>query len=517
MTTQQPGGLVYADGSPIPPEALAPARTAMSRSFTNGGVRSRLRPGSRAPMASGRGHRDARTIETLIRDCQHLLRNDPIAKAIVASLVVSVVGADPALEARSADKDWNTSTEARFKEWCTLHADVTGQTTLAGLAGQIVEEWASDGATLVHRVKRGEDAGMKVGIELIEAMRLKNPSGQQDNDEWHGGVKLNNGVPLGYQVHNWNETGTALVVGAGEFKDTAVATLINRPGGARSGVYRTEPGLASSVDRFEKLQQAETSTLEAYTKAAMLALLVQRDLAEGVGLERMAARQRVTTGDAVSEQDAIDRGVMGPGMAVEMMPGEKIEQIKSQYPTTAFDQMLWTQLQSLCASMDTCVELAFFKLDKNWANSRAAIAVAWERIKLYQNHLIAKFLSPVYHMWLRAEINSGRIGYVDGWDRHEWYLPSRPVLDTKTEYEANLIGLSSGQVTHKRVLRMLGYGDREAFIEQFKIEAKDNAEAGLSYGNPKQTTRSEQVPGEPDPYELEPVDASDTKDGARDD
>lgn len=493
--------LVDPSGAPFPPEALRPGgATAMHNSYTNGGARSRHRPGRTGPKASGKGHRDPRTTETLIRDCQQAARNNLVARALLNARITCVVGADTSVQARSADKRWNREAEARFAEWSHLHADVTRQTDLNGLAAQLVENGCTDGDTLVVKVVTGSGAGTRLGLELVEGLRVANRANSQDTRDTHGGVELRGGVPVGYRVHDWNDQGTMLELGGGRLVPASDAWMVPNPRDVRAGSYRTMPALSLVVDRLEVIDKSDKAAWKAYEIASSIALLITRDLASGQSLNRLQAQAMVDAELASSVEQAERDGVEWDyGTAHEFAPGESAQGFKPEHPVTGFDVMLWTELQAVCAALDINLELAFAKHDKSWAASRSAIASTWKNIAFLQRAYRVTFLDRVYRAWLQTEIHAGRLEPVEGYDRFEWVQPAPPVLDREREFKGQLVGLSGGLTTHDKALRELGMGDRDGFMEQFRLERKENTEAGLTYADPVQTTKSEQVDADGEP------------------
>ena len=497
--SEAPAVLYDANNNPIPRSVYAPqGPLALSRSFDNGGPRARTRPGISGPVASGRGHRDHRSLETLIRDCQQLGRNDIVAKAINTSRVTYVIGPSPSLQAQSDNDSWNEETERKFRVWCEREADATGQTTLAGLARQVVENWGFEGDTLVRKIVTGSGVDMRVSLELIEALRLKNENGGQDDETHHGGVELENWKPKAYWVHDWNPTGTMLEIGSGRAVPASHAWMVANPREVRSGVYRTQPAFSASIDRLENVDKASEAQMKAFQLAAFLALVLMMDQASGTTIEDMQAQGMITANMARTAKEARDRGTWDLGTVLTLQPGEKVEQVDPKHPVTGFDTMLWTELQLVCSDLDTCLELVFAKLDKSWANSRAAISVVWEKVLENQDAAKTMFLNRAYRLWLQCEIHTGRTAKVPGWDRFEWILPAKPVLDQMSEFKGNQIGLSSSQTTLEKVLRQSGVADVRGHMKKLVEQAEFMRTHGLSFGHPVQTTRSELVQEEVD-------------------
>ena len=441
--------LVDSSGQPL----YYRAPSAMHNSHRNT-KRGRTRGGSRGPIGSNNAHNDSRSIEDLIRDCTALKRSNHLAQAVIGARSDHVVGSKPAVEARTSNKKWNKLVEARFADWCD-QCDITKQLSLSEIASAVVNSWDCTGGMIAHKFLSPE--GNRPSLQMIDVIRLMNPKGKPDSKNYHGGVELSESTlsPLRYHIADWNDQGTSLDHDPKAYNAENIL-LINNPHLQDINQHRTVPRLSSVIDRFETIERAGTSTWGAYELATYIALFIIRAQAQGISVSEQIAQASVTTG---------------------------------------FDVMFWTELQAVCSGMGLPIELVLMRFIRNFAASRAAISVGWKKIEKYQEALKRRFLKPVYVWWLANEQIEGRIPYgpQDEWMKSEWFLPSQPVLDENTELDGLIKGLASGVYTLEYVLRRLGMGDREEHIAKIKIEAKDNLDAGITYGQPVQTSRSEQV------------------------
>lgn len=138
-------------------------------------TRTRLRAGSRARGGSDDSHRDWRTLYNLRRDCQSLVRNNPLARAVVERIAALAVGRGWTPQVKSGDADWDRTIERLWKRRANacnesgeldLCADVTGQLSLHSMARAIIEHQMVDGAVGLVRITGGS-------WQPIEAERFK--------------------------------------------------------------------------------------------------------------------------------------------------------------------------------------------------------------------------------------------------------------------------------------------------------------------------------------------------------
>ncbi len=472
--------LILPNGDPWVPKAS-------TSSFDNA-TRGRGRPGSHAPLASPNAHRDQRTLEALIRDCEALARNNHLVRAMLTAKADMIVGHRPTVEARTSDNNWNRETEKRFLDWSCEACDNAGQLSLNQYATAVVKAWDTAGGLLIHKLaERG-----RVRMEAIEVARLRNPGGKPDTRTMHAGVELTEGGrPVRYHVADWSTYGTFVESKTTEV-DASNAWLLNNPRLLDANQHRTEPGLASVVDRLETLDRAVESTFGAYELATYIALFIERADPQQ-NIEDQMAQAAVQAGLATSTQDAIERGVWQPLGVMQGRIGEKVTQIKPEFPSTSFDQLFWTELHTIAAALDLPLEIAFMRFIRNWSASRSAVSVAWRAVEVYQRVLVDRFLRPVYRWWLANEQISGRIAQREDWRDCEWFMPTMPMLDPKQELEAQLMALGGGLKLHETALRETGQGDRATFITKWDREQQENRAIGLRYAQPVQVNRSETV------------------------
>lgn len=468
---------------------LGPSPRAVLGSFRNT-QRSRLRAMPTPPVASSSGHRDSRSLDLAIRDCRALCRDSEIASAIQSSASDCIVGDHVGLLADGPYDAWNAEVEQRFARWAE-RCEVTGQLSLADVLGSCVSEALEAGSLLINKIAAGEARpGM---LQLVEADRLGNPRGLGDDDRLRAGVETDAmGRVLAYHVRTWDRHQTSFKpettrVPAGD------AWLINDPFVVRPGAYRTEPRLLRVVDRIENLEIARDSSLAAYELSTLIALFISREDPTGTINSQLAqaiAGATAEAGGSETEAEVKRRGPWQPGLVMEGGVNEKATTIQPSHPTTAFDQMLWTELQVIAAGLGMPPEVVWFRFIRNYSASRAALAVYWRSVLRYRQRLEAAFLRPMYRWWLLGEIRAGRIDDPDptgadesmSFTRCRFIWPPMPQLDPKAEAEAAAFELSAGLSTHAQALLRLHGEDRRDFIKAREKELEWEREHGFTVG-----------------------------------
>lgn len=170
---------------------------------------------------------------------------------------------------------------------------------------------------------------------------------------------------------------------------------------------------------------------------------------------------------------------MGPGTAIHLAPGEKVQFGNPNIPTAGFE----TFVKSICRLVGAALEIPYDVLvkefDSSYSASRGALLEAWEAFKMRRSWLVDKFCQPVYETWLAEAVARGRIkapGFFDdpllraAWCGARWIGPVQGQLDPKKEAEAAIMLTDCGIKTHEQITRELGGGDWEENVEQLKIE-----------------------------------------------
>ncbi len=465
----------------IAARVLVGAPVAVAGSFRNA-ARTRLRVGPRPPIAGQTAHRDQRTLDELIADCEDLARNNHLVRAMLSANRDVVVGHAPAVEPTSDDAAWNDRVRERFEDWAAGRADVYGQHGFWDLAGEVVTRAETAGGIIAHRVRDGDGT---IRVELIDVIRLRNPNNGRDTETMRGGVELDGrGVrPVRYHIADFDATGAYLRTASTRPLPASVATLINCPRLLAAGQWRAEPGLASVVDRLEVLDRTTEAAFAAYEIAANNALVVTRDFARsGASVESELAAAVVAAGEADSTEEAIREGVWRAGTILEFDGDTNVNQIDSPHPSTPFQEAFWSEMMAIAASIDLPLEIVYYRYIRNFHASRSAIATAWRRIQARQAWLTRQFVKPVYRAWLAGEIRAGRVEAVEGWDRCGVRLATMPVLDPKVEVEATSAKLAAGLITHEAALAEHGVTDREAFMARRAAELEEERRIGLRTG-----------------------------------
>ncbi|MEM1185231.1 MAG: phage portal protein [Planctomycetota bacterium] len=451
--------------------------------------RSRRIGGRRAPVASGQGHRDPRTLEELIRQCQDAARNSYYLRPVLSAERSLTIGATPSLRPATDDDAWNAEAADLFAAWAST-AEVTGQLGLWDLAGATLTAWQTDGCCFVHKVDRPDG---ELALEFIEGLRLRNPTAGVDTERLKSGVEIDEGGrPNAVHVASWDARGQWLT-GSPVRVPIENGFLLNNYRLHQPGVVRAEPGLASVIDIVATLEAGTHGAITSYELATYLSLIWLREHPEAGGAAEQLAGAAVADGDARDEDDAHERGELGPMSQLIGDVGDKVFQFKPEHPTTAFNVMLLDMLRLIASALDMPMGAAYAYFIRNYHASRSEMSVMWPRFGVRQRVLTDRLIVPVWCAWVERAVYAGRLSSPPkGWRRPVVSLASMPVLDESTDVRVVTEAVAAGAMKpSSMVARIAGRTDFGAFVREYRTEMEMLREAGIEPGaKPVQVTAS---------------------------
>ena len=458
-------------------DLMAGRAKALSSSFTDA-KRTRLQPGTRPASGSAQAHRDRWSREQHRRECQHLLRNNPVAIALVERVCDLVIGEGPQLACLSTDEAWNTEAQRLFAEWSDA-CDVTGRLSLADCLENALTACHTDGRVLWVKV----DDGRGGRIQEIEDERIGKPNAAADTERLKAGVGLDAaGRPETYWVTEWRADGANTTTVPRPIDARFVIELCN-PRVRAPGVYAPEPILAPVVHELELLDDSIESTAIAYRIATMLAMVI-KTTNPGDTLAAFAAASggdgEYTTTPASGDPSEFE---WQPASTLHLSPGEDAGQITPAHPATGVDKYAWMMVQVVAARLGVPVDLTHFVMDGNYSATRARLAVAW-RAQARTRRMVSRAFNRVARWKLTEWVDAGVLPEVERWDRFECKMPPMLILDPKAEIETRLTAIDGLLMDYETASRELGLGDHAGTVRSLEEQTARIRKAGLERVRP---------------------------------
>lgn len=470
----------------LPRSGSAPTQWASAGSY-RGASTTRLRKAGATPR-SGDAHRDRSSRLKLGGGAEDLLRNHPLARAIVQRRIDLVVGDGFTLQVRTDDEAWNREVEERFNAWADNQqergADVRGLLSLDEMAANAV--WAG----CVH----GDIAFLKLDtgqLQAIEAPRIVNPGRVQDSTRFRGGVEVDEfGRPVALHASEWSESGQVITPGTRRIPWEFVCFYCN-PQQVRSDATRGEPQLAASLQRYEDLDEYDLAVRAAARMAACFGLVIRSNtpgpLAGNLIGESVAGEGDVSG----STQREIE---FAPGMVPMLRPGEDVTQINPSQPGAGYTDFVFSQVMMVGA--DLAMPLFLSMLDGrqvNLASMRALLQIVYRSFFREQRCLELRLYRPVYRFIVSRWIREGSLRLptrkagseltgdpLRDWERHSWSPPPPPMMDAKAEIEAADAAFNARLKSKSRIAGELFGLDWNSEIRQIAAESKLMTEAGVA-------------------------------------
>lgn len=435
--------------------------------------RDRLRYGTPPGGGAAQVHRDRWSLERLRRDCQELMRKNPLARAMVAQDQAMTVADGFTLQCQSDDPDWNEEAEAKFNEWADNEADITGTRSLDDIANAVVYAWDVDGDMAALMTNRGS-------LQCVEAERIVSPSGPgaMDSRTLSQGVQMDLfGRPVTFHVGEWRDD-----FGSVEYQTTPVAAehvlWLPNPMANIPGAVRGEPQLCATIDRFERIERYSEAVTVAAQMAAMTALVIKHSNPGGMAAALSGEDIDNSLGDTERHIDWKPAGVM------ELANGDDVEQIDPKQPTANYWEFVKAQVAQIAVDLGLPYLVAMLDASEgNLANTRAVVELASRRVWRKQYVLQRRFYSPVYRWKVGEWVDSGELREPsknpESWRKHEFTPPPRPVMDPLTELQAATLARDSRFKSRKRIVaEMTGQPFRQLNAE-LKAEIDDEREQGI--------------------------------------
>lgn len=442
-------------------------------------------------------------LPTLVSRSRDLTRNHGVAAGAMQTLSDNVVGtglrlsATPDYKALGKDKawadEWARDVESQWRAWAeSTDCDAANSLNFAGLTSLVFRSSLINGEALALPLwldRRGND--FATTIQLVEADRLSNPIGKQDNKTLRAGIEIDAyGAPRAYHIRKNHPGDAYLGAGGGSEQDwqrIPVRTAFGRKrvlhihDKERTGQHRGKPLLSSIMPMFKMLDHYERSELQAAVVNAMIAAFIETPL-DGESIGEMFGG---STDDYIAARNEWDVKLQG-GSIIPIFPGDKVAPFTPSRPNNGYGQFVENILRHIGAGLNIPFELLMKDFSKtNYSSARAALLEAWRYFNAQRQWLSTYWARPVYELWLEEAINKGRIDAPDfyerkaAWTRCKWIGPGRGWVDPVKEAKAAHLRMQIGLSTLEDECASQGL-DWEEVLEQLAREKAKITELGLT-------------------------------------
>lgn len=472
----------------------------------NGASRSRRQTSTWRP---GGGSADADLLPDLpeLRErSRDLMRNAPLARGAVNTVVTNVVGPGLKLQSQidwevlglSEDEAarWERQAEREFSLWAeSKDCDASRVQTFDGLQQVALRSALESGDVFAaHRFIERRSGPYALAIQMVEGDRVSNPNNQPDGSQLSNGNFISGGIEVdrngaAVAAHILTAHPGAFRVWRNVRKWTRVPFYGDATGRRRilhiydrlrPGQSRGEPYLAPVTETLKQLDRYSEAEIMAAVVSSFFTVFTTTE--GGQGLDPTALQSE--TGGKASDDDL----KLGAGMIIDLDHGEKVEIAKSDRPNQAFDGFVMSVLRQIGVALELPFEVLIKHFTASYSAARAAILEAWKFFRKRRAWLVVEFCQPVYEAWLYEAVARGRIvapGFMTdpairkAYCGTVWTGPSQPALDPKKENEAFEIDEDRGWLTAGEITAMKNGGDWDRNITRRGAEERRRRAAGL--------------------------------------
>lgn len=464
-------------------------------------------------------------LPTLRARARDLARNAPLAGAALNAQVTNVVGTGLSMQAQpdaaalgltdDEARDWADHTEREWKLFCeSTNCDATRTQNFYGLTALAFRAALESGdvaATLPFISRPNHPYALT--IQIIEADRLCNPDWKADAERLIAGVELDAwGAPIAYHFSDKHPGARGRVAGAKWQRVTAFGSSTGRRNvlhlfdRRRPGQVRGVPCLAPVIEPLKQLQRYTDAELQAAVVNAMFAVFVKMDAEAFDTLFDDTGKSQYLQSSMGWDGTIPEANLDKPGKAINLLPGESIENGAPGRPNDLFDPFV----QSIIRQVGSLLEIPFEVLIKHYTASysaaRAALLDAWRFFRGRRDWLAGAFCQPIYEAFLEEAVSKGRIAapgfFNDPARRKAWATaawvgdgpgsidPVKEVTAAEKRIELGISTIAAESILHDGV-------DWRAKHKQRAIEVAARREDGLSEQPPA-------APAEPDGDDNDP-------------
>jgi lambda family phage portal protein len=478
-------------------------------------------------------------LPTLRDRSRDLLRNTPIARGAVSTVVSKVVGTGLRLQSRPDAKvlklsdeqaaELGKSIEREFAYWAeSTDCDITRTQNFAGLTELFF--WSAlesgDCFALTPMVKR-PGAIYSTCLQIVESDRVCNPSNQlRDTATLRAGIEYDlHGAPIKYHVRR-NHPGS--LFGMGDTAEDVVDAFGKRTGRRnvihgfrreRPGQTRGVPYLAPVIETIKQLTRYTDAEVDAAVLSAMFTVFITTPDGDGFS---------DSDGDTATEGSGKSGGIdaatevkLGTGAIVDLMPGEKPEFANPSRPNAQFDPFMQACVRQVGLALGIPYEVLIKHFTASYSAARAALLEAWEFFKQRRAWLVSTFVQPAFECWFDEAVASGRIsapGYFSdpamrrAYLNAEWHGPQPLSLDPEKDANAAKTRLEIGVSTRAdETLNLTGKDYDEQHTQQVR-ERDMRARDGLTDAPATPVTGAPANQNKSNPDKPDKPDAPDTAD-----
>lgn len=430
---------------------------------------------------------------------RELARTSPIACGAINTNVDRVVGTGLALSAQpnriilgwslEQAAEWKRTVQAEFSLWSDSAESDQAQTLNFYEQQALVLRGTLESGDLFTLMPDGQRTATQpyaLRLQLLEADRVGNPSGNIDTDSMCAGVRFGTlGAPEAFHVYDRHPG--ALYRGdknmlAGQWIDrmgrSGRRRILHHFRKLRPDMPRGMPYLAPIVDCIKQISRYTNAEIAAAVISAYFTVFIESENGNPAP---------VFSGETGAATPGADIG-LGMGAVVGLAKGEKATFANPNRPNPNFEPFILGVISQIGMALGIPRELLIKQFNASYSASKAALLDAWIYFRSVRTWLARSFCQPVYETWLAEAVAIGRISapgfFTDplmrwAYTRAAWNGDSMGSINPKDEVAAYAAAIDARLMTHERAEWELFGSDYNETFDTKKGEHEQLAAAGM--------------------------------------
>lgn len=456
-----------------------------------------------------------------------LQRNDGYIHGAIQGQKDSIVGAfyrlnlQPNYEHLGLDETWAEEfqkyVESKFalvSESNECWLDASGKLTFSEMIrlGVGVAMMSGENLATAEWIRRS-GRPFKTAIQMIDPIRLNNPTSKLVTDGWRKGIKMDTyGAPVQYSIRK------QMPGDMWAFGQQYQYKIVNakKPWGRKQVLHYFDPvrvdqsrgisDLVPVLKQSKMLGKYQDVVLQSAVLNATYAASIESDLPSADAFESIGAGDNNMTEWAANYLSAINaytrdgKNVHVDGVKIpHLYPGTKLKLMNPGQPGGVGSSFEESILRNLASSLGYSYEEFTHDFTKtNYSSARAAMGETWKRLQGKKKTHADKFAKDIFTLWFEEELNAGGFDEVlprnapnfyeglnkEAFTKCSWIGAPRGQIDELKETNAAIARIDSGLSTYEKECARFGDDFRDVFKQRMR-EKKMADDMGLSFGSPE--------------------------------
>lgn len=411
-------------------------------------------------------------VRQLRQRSRHLADNDPLAAKFLKLCVSNIIGPKgitlqpkvQKLRGGTLAESLNQQIADEWAQWCQRgNCTMDGSREFFEVEGLFARTIAQDGEFLCLLNVADNDWGFALQIldvDQLDSTYFVAPQNSPTGNEIRMGVEVDkfrrpvaywlfakHPAEIGFNPYERKRVTAGSVIHA-FLPDSALQT-------------RGVPWMTPAMYQMNMLKGYMEAEITAARVAACQGYAITSDMPEGDDAD-----------DDGRNADGSELAEMAPGSGFRLSPGEKIEMLSPEHPTTAFAPFVQESKRGIATALGVSYSsLSSDYSQVNFSSERASIQIERDMWRVHQQVTISQLHRRVFTNWLAASVLSGRIGLsvrdeASVASQCQWHPRGWDWVDPLKDEQRFALAVQNGTTTLTRALAAQGYDLEETLTER---------------------------------------------------